>query len=319
MNYVDFLLALIVLLSAWNGWRRGFILGLLDLVRWAGSLLVGLRFYRSVAPPLGAAFGWEEVWSMPAAFLLTTAAAGVLIQLLGYALLRRLPADVHGRKINRVLGVAPGFAGGLIAASILAALLLAVPLPDGPRDAARESPTANRLAAFTERVETALAPIFDQAIRQTLNKLTPVRPESGESVRLPYTVGNTRPRPDLEARMLELVNEERAASGLRPLAPDPESTEVARRHSADMFARGYFSHSTPEGLSPFDRMQEGRVSFRTAGENLALAPTVRIAHDGLMNSPGHRANILRPEFGRVGIGIMDGGIRGIMVTQNFRN
>ncbi len=39
----------------------------------------------------------------------------------------------------------------------------------------------------------------------------------------------------------------------------------------------------------------------------------------LMNSPGHRANILYPEFGRVGIGIMDGGIRGLMVTQNFRN
>ena len=48
-------------------------------------------------------------------------------------------------------------------------------------------------------------------------------------------------------------------------------------------------------------------------------PTLPIAHNGLMNSPGHRANILRPEFGRVGIGIMDGGLRGLMVTQKFRN
>jgi len=47
--------------------------------------------------------------------------------------------------------------------------------------------------------------------------------------------------------------------------------------------------------------------------------SVRIAHAGLMNSPGHRANILRPQFGRVGIGIMDGGVHGLMVTQNFRN
>jgi len=86
-----------------------------------------------------------------------------------------------------------------------------------------------------------------------------------------------------------------------------------------MFARGYFAHDTPEGRSPFDRMKEARVQFLTAGENLALAPTLSIAHQGLMNSPGHRANILRPQFGRVGIGIMDGGMRGLMVSQEFRN
>jgi uncharacterized protein YkwD len=86
-----------------------------------------------------------------------------------------------------------------------------------------------------------------------------------------------------------------------------------------MLARGYFSHYTPEGKDPFERIREGGVSFRTAGENLAFAPTVKIAHTGLMNSPGHRANILRSSFGRVGIGILDGGRRGLMVTQNFRN
>jgi hypothetical protein len=102
--------------------------------------------------------------------------------------------------------------------------------------------------------------------------------------------------------MLELVNRERAAAGLAPLAADPELTEVARRHSVDMFARGYFSHHTPEGKDPFDRIRAADVRFRTAGENLALAPTLPDAHTGLMNSPGHRANILRPQFGRVGIG-----------------
>ena len=119
--------------------------------------------------------------------------------------------------------------------------------------------------------------------------------------------------------MLDLVNQERQAAGLAPLQADPELTEVARKHSADMFARGYFAHDTPEGLSPFDRMKQANVHFLTAGENLALAPTLQIAHTGLMNSPGHRANILRREFGRVGIGVMDGGMRGLMVSQEFRN
>jgi uncharacterized protein YkwD len=146
-----------------------------------------------------------------------------------------------------------------------------------------------------------------------------VQPESHERVNLPYKVVNPRPRPDLEAQMLELVNRERLAARLRPLAPDPELTEVARKHSADMFARGYFAHDTPEGLDPFARMRAAGVRYLTAGENLALAPSLQVAHHGLMNSPGHRANILHPQFGRLGIGIMDGGIRGLMISQEFRD
>ena len=86
-----------------------------------------------------------------------------------------------------------------------------------------------------------------------------------------------------------------------------------------MFARSYFSHSTPEGRSPFDRLRAARLGFRAAGENLALSPNLKQAHQGLMNSPGHRANILNPAFGRLGVGIVDGGRRGLMVTQTFRN
>jgi uncharacterized protein YkwD len=220
--------------------------------------------------------------------------------------------------LNRILGLAPGFINGIIFAAILAPLILAVPLPEALRNPARESALVNRLATVTESLEAALRPIFDEAIRQTLTVRT-IRPGSDETVELPYKVANPKPRPDLEAEMLQLVNRERVAAGLKPLVADTEMLPVARAHSVDMFERGYFSHNTPEGRSPFDRISQARVSFQLAGENLALAPTLTMAHTGLMNSPGHRANILRPEFGRVGIGIMDGGIRGLMVTQNFRD
>jgi uncharacterized protein YkwD len=96
-------------------------------------------------------------------------------------------------------------------------------------------------------------------------------------------------------------------------------TQVARAHSRDMFARGYFSHYTPEGRDLEDRLRTARIGYLTAGENLALAPTLSTAHSGLMHSPGHRANILRPQFGRLGIGILDGGVHGLMVTQAYRN
>jgi uncharacterized protein YkwD len=317
-NFIDILLVFFILLSVFFGWRRGFILSALDLLRWIGSLLAGLYFYQAVAVWLGLINDWTEAWNQPLAFLLIVAAVSILIQILSHTLLRRLPEDTHRRRLNRLLGTLPGLINGLILAAILSAMLFSLPLSDGIQEKTRESPTANYLAGYTEQLETTLSNIFGDVVQQTLNRRT-IHPESNERVQLPFTVAETRPRPEIEAEMLELVNRERRAANLKPLEADPELTEVARQHSADMFARGYFSHQTPENLDPFDRMRRAGVRFQTAGENLALAPTVQIAHTGLMNSPGHRANILRPEFGRVGIGIMDGGRRGLMITQNFRN
>lgn len=316
---IDLLLVAVVILSLVNGYRRGFVHGVIDLAGWVFSLLVGLRYYQPVARWLGANIDlWSEVWDQPIAFVLIGLFVSVMVHLIGHAILVRLPRDIQERPVNQALGLLPGFVNGLIIAAILSALLLALPLSERISESTRASAIANRLVVYAERLEGQLRPVFGEAIGRTLNLLT-IRPDSDERVTLPFKVATTRPRPDLEKQMLDLVNQERAAAGLRPLAPDPELTEVARRHSADMFARGYFAHDTPEGLTPFDRMRESNVQFLTAGENLALAPTLSVAHTGLMNSPGHRANILRPQFGRLGIGIMDGGMRGLMVSQEFRN
>lgn len=317
-NGIDLLLITVVLLSMFRGWRSGLMYGLIDLAAWLGSIVVALRVYQPVAQWLGARVGWPEVWDRPAAFVLTAIIAGLALNLLGAALVSRVPKRVHQQSINRLLGTLPGLFSGLISAAILATLLLAIPLPRPLQEATRASSIINRLAGFTERAEAALTPIFGEAISQTLTTLT-IRPDSDESVQLPFTVEEAPPVPELEAEMLRLINQERANVDLPPLAGDPELTIVARRHSADMLSRGYFAHTTPDGRSPFDRIDAAGIRYLTAGENLALAPTLPIAHRGLMNSPGHRANILRPEFGRVGIGILDAGTRGLMVTQNFRD
>ncbi|HEY0730081.1 MAG TPA: CvpA family protein [Pyrinomonadaceae bacterium] len=319
ISAIDLLLVAVIILSLVNGYRRGFVHGVLDLAGWVLSLLVALRFYHPVAQWLGPRIDlWSEVWDQPIAFIVIGLLVSVAVHLVGHAALTRLPRDIQERPLNQTLGLVPGLINGLLVAAILSALLLALPLSERLSESTRDSAIANRLAVYAERLEGQLRPVFGEAIGRTLNLLT-IRPDSDERVTLPFKVATTRPRPDLEKQMLDLVNQERAANGLRPLAADPELTEVARRHSADMFARGYFAHDTPEGRTPFDRMEEANVQYLTAGENLALAPTLSVAHTGLMNSPGHRANILRPQFGRVGIGIMDGGMRGLMVSQEFRN
>lgn len=319
INPIDILLVIVVILVVLNGYRRGFVHGMLDLAGWVLSLLAALRYYQPLAQLIGSRVDlWSEVWDQPIAFVIIALFVGLLVQAIGLLLVRRLPEDLNERRVNQVFGLIPGFINGLIVVAILSALLLAIPLSEGLSERTRDSVLVNRLAVYAERLEGQLRPVFGEAIARTLNLLT-IRPDSNERVTLPFKVQNSRSRPDLEKQMLDLVNQERVAAGLKPLQADPELTEVARQHSADMFARGYFAHDTPEGASPFDRMHSAGVRFITAGENLALAPTIPVAHTGLMNSPGHRANILRPEFGRVGIGVMDGGMRGLMVSQEFRN
>lgn len=318
MNAVDILLLFIILLVAIGGWFRGFIVGALDLLRWIAGLFLALWLYKYVELFFVGALGLSEVWGPPLAFLFTLVFILVGLSAASRALLRRIPSAAHRSFVNRAFGILPGAVHGAICAAVSAVLLLTLPFPEPVPGQAQESPIANRLAAETDRLEEALAPAFDDAIARTLTRLT-VEPESEKGMTLPFKVARSTPRPDLEAEMLVLLNEERVAEGLKPLVADTALRAVARAHSADMFARGYFSHVSPEGATPFDRIIRAQIRFRTAGENLALAPTVEIAHSGLMNSPGHRANILRPAFGRVGIGIMDGGRRGVMVSQEFRN
>ena len=119
-----------------------------------------------------------------------------------------------------------------------------------------------------------------------------------------------------ELQMVALVNDERTSRGLSALEIDMEMVLVARAHSADMRDRDYFAHTNPDGLDPFDRMSAADISYRTAGENLAYANSISRAHTMLMESPGHRANILNGDFGRVGIGIVEIP-NGWMITQIF--
>ena len=317
MNWVDLALLVIILLAMWGGWYRGFILGTLDLVNWIGSLLLGFLFYPYLANFLKSIFPALGAWLLPVSFIITIILARILIGLVT-SRIAWLSGRANNTEVNRVLGIIPGFINGVIYATIIAALLLALPLWDGVTNETRDSKIAGRLSTEVEWVNESLSPVFNKAINQTINDLT-IHPESNESVKLPFKDNHPEVRADLEAKMLQLVNEERTKRGIRPLKLDPELIPVARAHCRDMFARGYFAHITPEGESPFDRMKDANVHFLTAGENLALAHSLSIAHNGLMHSPGHRANILNPAFGRVGIGILDGGFYGLMISQEFRN
>ncbi|MCX4767544.1 CAP domain-containing protein [Streptomyces sp. NBC_01275] len=120
------------------------------------------------------------------------------------------------------------------------------------------------------------------------------------------------------AEVVDLTNRERTRAGLRPLAVDRSLTAAAQAYSTDMAARAFYSHTSPEGAQPWDRAAAAGSSLRTIGENIACGQrSAAEVVEGWMNSPGHRANILKPAFTHIGVGFESGGPSGTYWTQLF--
>ncbi|MCF3134976.1 CAP domain-containing protein [Streptomyces olivochromogenes] len=120
------------------------------------------------------------------------------------------------------------------------------------------------------------------------------------------------------AEVVKLTNRERRGAGLPPLAVDPRLTAAAQAYSADMVARDFYSHTSPEGSQPWDRAAAAGSARRTIGENIACGQrSAAEVVEGWMNSPGHRANILKADFTHIGIGFAGGGRAGTYWTQMF--
>ncbi len=146
-----------------------------------------------------------------------------------------------------------------------------------------------------------------------------ILPPHGREVRIAHM-------PEVEDIVLELTNRARARKNLNPLKKEPILAETARAHGEDMIERNFFDHNNPDGQSPFDRIAIAhRRLIGTTGENLWLSKGV-IERDPRelagkimalwMSSPGHRENILRPEFTHLGVGVCAAG-NVINATQNF--
>jgi uncharacterized protein YkwD len=133
-----------------------------------------------------------------------------------------------------------------------------------------------------------------------------------------YTEASPTLKEGFEYQMFDLTNATRVNHQLPILTWDDHVRETAREHSTDMAENDYFDHKNLQGQSPFDRMKEDAVTFHTAGENLAYGQLSSIfAHEGLMNSLGHRENILRQEYEYLGVGVAFNEKSQPYYTQNY--
>ena len=166
--------------------------------------------------------------------------------------------------------------------------------------------------------DTYITFFFDKHEGNTVTAIQMISEELEDRKAGYYADGDQELREGFEYQLFDLTNSSRIEHGLPPLTWDDHVKLTAREHSADMAINQYFNHTNLEGQSPFDRMEEDHIFFRAAGENLATGQLSSIfAHEGLMNSIGHRENILKAEFESLGIGVAFDSDKKPFYTQNF--
>ena len=311
-NWVDLIILMIMLFYFFEGWNRGFLLGFLDLTGFILSFVVSLKFYSFLGELLVTNFSLPGGIAKALGFLMAGLLAEMVFSILAHLIIvkfyqtfREKIKERENKKylnfLEKFFGFIPAMGESLVFVAFILTLIIALPVKGTVKKDVLQSKIGGPLIAQTQGIERQIKSVFGQAINESLTFLTiNSNPESSESVNLGFSQKEVKVDEGAEQTMINLVNEERIKAGFKALSYSEALQIVARDMARDMFGRGYFSHTSSEGLSPFDRMKKNGIEFLAGGENLALAPNVVLAHQGLMNSSGHRANILSEDCGIYG-------------------
>jgi len=322
-NWVDILILVVLVVYCFQGYALGFYAAVLDLISFIVSFALGLSFYGLIGGLLVKIFSIPGGFSNAIGFFIVAFITEIIISFILKRLVLTAPflAEFESKpenikKLNNFLGTIPAIFSGVLLLAFILTMIIILPVSTFLKHSVSNSKVGNILVINTQGFAKDLNSVFGGAVNETLAFLT-VEPKSNQVVSLNFKTSSLSVDTVSEEKMFTMINQERTSRGLAALEVRSVLTDVARNHCEDMLKRGYFSHYTLEGLSPFDRMAKANIDFTFAGENLALAPNTELAMKGLMQSPGHRENILSTNFNRVGVGVIDAGVYGEMFCQEF--
>lgn len=316
MNWVDIVIVAALAFFALEAVGRSVVLEFLDFTSFLLSFFLSFRCYNLLAKLYETHFQLPHSLSLIVGFISVWFLSEAIFYLIIRIILPKIP------KIKfwgmQALSVVPGFLKGLIFVAVTLVMVATFPIQPTIKKAVLDSMLGSQILKNAYALEQPIKNVFGGVSNESLTFLT-IKPKTDEKIDLGFKTLNYKIDEQSEQVMIALVNSERIDRGLSVLKFDSRLQNIARAYSEDMFKDGYFSHYSPEGYSVADRMIQNNIDFLVVGENLAYAPNVQSAHKGLMNSEGHKANILSEDYGKIGIGVMDGGVYGKMFTQVFSN
>lgn len=319
---IDFVLGIYLAALAVRGWWRGMVRELVDLVGMILGVVVAFRLSGPFGDFITVRFDVAPELARLGAGLVLLIVVGASLSIAGASLskLMKLPGL---NLTNRLLGSVLALGWGMVIALAVISLVRALPFPPETDQALDRSEVVQAVAgegAFPRKLFLALAG------DEVLTSLAALEPLVG-SERLvldaddrveitPASEDDLADEVDSAELIFELVNRERVAASLNLLVWSDGLTAIAHSHAMEMYRDGYVSHVSPVTGTVTDRVDLAGIPLVSVGENLALAATARAVHSGLMDSDGHRANILAVHFDRVGIAAVRGPL-GLMVVEVF--
>jgi uncharacterized membrane protein required for colicin V production len=318
---LDFLLGIFLAAMAARGWLRGLVRAVLDLAALIVGVAVAFRLSEPAANFLTDRFGVSPEWGRLGAgiglFVLIGLAASILAGILGGAM--KLPGL---ELINRIGGALFAVAWGSVLLILAISVARALPSPRAD-EALDNSVVAGALTHPDAPTQQLFLTIAGDRVLESLLALEPVLGDQRLILKgdarvefPPAQPGDIAEVPEDADVIFQLVNEARLAEGLAPLAWSDELAAVGAAYAEEMYLAGFISHFSSETGGVADRVGEAGIRLAIVGENIGLAASARAVHIGLMDSQDHRANILHPDFDRVGIGAVQGPL-GLMVVQVF--
>ena len=318
---LDFVLGLGLVFSLVRGYSRGFLRGAVGLVVTLAAIWFGYR-----AGPSGVAVveSWSGADPVVARIVGSVLVFGV-VAVVGMVVVYRSVA------IRGPLQVFDRLAGSVLSGVwyLVVCLLMILVVSAAPN----LSPIAERVFADSRAVglvtaeESPIVPsvsrlLGDRVLESVvnLNRLvghSRMIIQNDDRLDLPQVEPSAiHESPESSEELFEKLNMARFEEGIQVLSWSSVLAGVASGHGKEMYEEGYFSHTSPTTGSVASRLDALGIPYLLVGENLALTPTVESAHEGLLESPSHRATMLDPRFRRVGVAAWEGPL-GLMVVQVF--
>jgi uncharacterized protein YkwD len=319
---IDFILGLYLAGLAVRGWLRGFVKELLDLLGLVIGLAVAFRLSAPVGDFLTDQFDMTPEWARIGAgvTLFVLVSTGLSLAANQLAKVMRLPGM---NLANRLAGSGFALAWGIALVLVAASVLRAIPMPPVVDETLDSSAVITVLGSPDSPTQRMFQSLVGDEVLDTLLALGPLIDNrnvvlDGDDVIeiAPASPEDLTVNPGAADQSFLLVNRTRTGAGLAPLAWSESLAEVATGHMMDMYLNGFVSHVSPTTGTIGDRVRVARIPLTAVGENLALAATPRAVHAGFMESDGHRANILRTNFDRLGVAAVDGPL-GLMIVQVY--
>lgn len=319
MNYVSIFIIFILIISAIGGFKRGLIDGLINFVAFIFSFLLSLVLYKYFANYLALKYTLGIEIAKIISFLAILIMLEIIFSILSFFIVKKIKKyfeKYNASLLDNFLGIIPTFFVTWVILAVTLIGILTIPVDLGIKQEVQNSKISNLIIKSFGNLENKISDLFTSAIDSAQNLHKAVLPGEEIIFKFPNDLILENDYSQ-EKKMLELINQERVKNGLRELKFNDDLAKVARKHSKEMFELSYFDHISPVTGSPADRINNAQINYLMAGENLAYAPNLQTAHNGLMNSPEHRDNILSKDYTYVGIGIITTNNWGTMYTQNF--